>query len=99
MSEMLKTLAQKLNIATTFSYNGGSKIVDVTDDMLKFFIENFGYKAKTDEDIRRSLERIEKKRWQRALEAIYVVNTDKVNFDIVVSTEEAENEKGAPLYV
>ena len=44
MSEMLKTLADKLNIATEFSYNGGSKTVNVTDELLRYFIEKFGYK-------------------------------------------------------
>ena len=92
MSEMLKTLADKLNIATEFSYNGGSKTVNVTDELLRYFIEKFGYKAKTEEDIKRSLDRIEKKRWQRAMEAVYVVNEGEIEFDLVIKESEFEGD-------
>lgn len=91
MSELLKKLADKLNIYTSFTYGGGViKTSEVSDDQLRFFIENFGYSAKNDEEIQKSLSRIEKKRWQRALEAIYVVQEDEKSFDIVVSEEEAK---------
>lgn len=93
MSELLKKLADKLNICTSFTYGCGTiKTSVVSDEQLRFFIENFGYSAKNDEEIKKSLERIEKKRWQRALEAIYVVQEDEKSFDIVLPETEAKGE-------
>ncbi len=92
MSELLKELASKLNIATSFSYAGGSKTKEVSDEVLKFFIEGFGYKASNNGDIVKSLERISKLRWQRAMEACYIVNSDNKEFDIVISDSEADGD-------
>ena len=91
MSELLKKLADKLNICTTFTYGCGTiKTTVVSDEQLRFFIESFGYDAKNDEEIQRSLDRLEKKRWQKALDAIYVVTEDDKTFDVVLSEEEAK---------
>ncbi|MCM1323600.1 MAG: 4-alpha-glucanotransferase [Acetobacter sp.] len=93
MSELLKKLADKLNICTSFTYGCGTiKTSVVSDDQLRFFIENFGYDAKNDEEIQRSLDRLEKKRWQQALEAIYVVVQDDKSFDIVLTADEAKGD-------
>ncbi len=89
MSFELQKLAEELNISTKFSYGCGEVTeVNVSDEMLKFFIKGFGYGANSDEDIKKSLEKIAKKRWQRVMEAIYIVNDDNKVFDIVVSDEE-----------
>ncbi len=91
MSELLKKLADKLNICTSFTYGCGTiKTTEVSDEQLRFFIESLGYDAKNDDDICRSLERLEKKRWQQALEAIYVVTEDDKAFDVVLTEEEAK---------
>ncbi len=91
MSELLKKLADKLNICTIFTYGCGTiKTTVVSDEQLRFFIESFGYDAKNDDEIQRSLDRIEKKRWQQAMDAIYVVTVDDKAFDIVLSEEEAK---------
>ena len=49
-----------------------------------------GYSAKTDADIDKSIERHDKKRWQRATEAIYVCKEGEVSFDIVLKSDEAK---------
>ena len=74
-----------------FTYGCGTiKTTVVSDEQLRFFIESFGYDAKNDDEIQRSLDRIEKKRWQQAMDAIYVVTVDDKAFDIVLSEEEAK---------
>ena len=90
MSELIKTLAEKLNISTTYTYmaGGGVKECTASDDLLRFLIEDMGYSAKSDEDIEKSLERLEKRRWQKAMDAIYVCRENKLCFDIVLREEE-----------
>ncbi len=90
MSEILKVLADKLNINTSYDYfcNGKNQHCEVRDDLLRYLIEDFGYAAKTDEDIRKSIERIDKRRWQRVMEAIYVFDQKHQEFDIVFKEEE-----------
>lgn len=93
MSELLKKLADKLGISTSFTYGCGTiKTSVVSDEGLRFLIENLGYSAKNDDDILRSLERLDKKRWQRAMEAVYVCTVGELKLDIVLPENEAENE-------
>lgn len=94
MSLLLNSLADKLGIATeyTFGCGGDVKHCNVKEELIRFFVESLGYGAKDDVEIQKSLDLIEKKRWQRALEAIYVVNVDKISFDLVISCEEAEQD-------
>ncbi len=88
MSEMLKKLATELKIATSFTYSGGAKTSVVSDDLLKFFIKEFGYCADSEEDILASIEKVKNKRMDRVLEAVYVVEVGKVGFDIVLEAGE-----------
>lgn len=89
MSVLLHQLAEKLGISLSFTYGGGTvKTSVVSDDLLRFFIESLGYTAKNDAEIQRSLERLEKKRWQRALDAIYVVTGENMIMDIVLPQKE-----------
>lgn len=98
MSELLHQLAEKLGISTSFTYGGGTiKTSVVSDELLRFFIESLGYGAKNDAEIQRSLERLEKKRWQRALEAIYVVTHEKLSMDIVLPQKELDG--GVEVYI
>lgn len=91
MREKLRELAEKLGICTSFTYNaGGEKTVEPDDGLLAFFVERLGYNAKTENGVEESLKRLEKKRWQRAMEAVYTVNAEKKEFDIVLSKKEAE---------
>ena len=98
MSDLLHQLAEKLGISTSFTYGGGViKTSVVSDDLLRFFIESLGYGAKNEAEMQRSLERLEKKRWQRAMEAIYVVTNDNPIMDIVLPQKEVEG--GIEVYV
>lgn len=99
MSDLLAQLAEKLNISTHYSYFCAGKMQEcvATNELLKFLIKNVGYKADSDEDILKSLDRLEKKRWQRALEAIYVRICDDVKFDVVLKKDEAN--AGIEVYI
>ena len=94
MAELIKQLAEKLNISTSYSYFAGSgeKQCEVSDELLSFLIEDMGYSAKNDAEIKKSLERLNKKRWQRAMEAIYVCQVDDIHFDIVLKADEIEKD-------
>ncbi len=93
MDVALKELAEKLGICTHFSYVcNGIHEKEASAGLLRFLIESFGYKAKTEDDIRKSMERIEKKRWQYALDAIYVRTMDNKNLDIVLTEKETQGE-------
>ena len=93
MDVALKELAEKLGICTHFSYVcNGVQEKEASAGLLRFLIESFGYKAKTEDDIRKSMERIEKKRWQYALDAIYVRPADNKNLDIVLTEKETQGE-------
>lgn len=92
MSELLHQLADKLGICTSFTYtvNNTEKVKNVSDDLLRFFVKKTGYDAHDDKSVEASLERFSKKRWQRALEAIYVVEEDDKTFDIVLKNSEVD---------
>ena len=93
MDVALKELAEKLGICTHFSYVcNGIHEKEASVGLLRFLIESFGYKTKTEDDIRKSMERIEKKRWQYALDAIYVRTMDNKNLDIVLTEKETLGE-------
>lgn len=93
MSELLHKLANALNISTSFTFtsNGVEKTSHVSDEVLRFFIKNMGYDAKDDKKVEASLKKLCKKRWQRAMEAIYVVEEDDKNFEIVLTQDEADS--------
>ena len=108
MSDLLKKLATELKVATSFTYSGGTKTSVVSDDLLKFFINQFGCSAESDEEILKSIEKVKNKRFERVLEAVYVVEEKKVKFNIVLDedteirevlvSEEGEN-NFKPVYV
>ena len=87
MSELLHQLADKLGIATSFR-DGGliPKEYTVEDKIIRFFAEKLGYKAGSDEEIKKSLDDFDKRRWQKTLASINVVECDDIWFDAVVST-------------
>ncbi|MBR1606011.1 MAG: 4-alpha-glucanotransferase [Alphaproteobacteria bacterium] len=87
MSELLHQLADKLGIATSFR-DGGliPKEYKVEDKIIRFFADKLGYKAGSDDEIKKSLEDFDKRRWQKTLASINVVECDDIWFDAVVST-------------
>ena len=94
MSELLHQLAENLNISTKYSYFAGGKNVDcvASDELLRFLIEDMGYAARNDEDILKSMDRLSKKRWQRAMEAVYVNQADDLKFDIILKKDETKDD-------
>ena len=94
MSEKLQQLAAELGINDSYDYfcNGQCCHNKVDDALLRYMIEDFGYRAKNDEEIEKSLARVEKKRWQRAMEAVYVVREEALRFDVVLKETEFEGD-------
>ena len=91
VSEKLQHLADKLGIMTEY-YDAGQnrKKYEISEDVIKFFVEKLGYSAKDDVAIDRSLEAFENRRWQQALEPVYVVEQKDKIFDIVTKTEDKQ---------
>ena len=91
VSEKLQHLADKLGIMTEY-YDAGQnrKKYEISEDVIKFFVEKLGYSAKDDAAIDRSLEAFENRRWQQALEPVYVVEQKDKIFDIVTKTEDKQ---------
>ena len=79
MNGKLKNLADKLGILTEY-YDAGQnrKKYEISDEVVKFFVEKLGYDASTDEAIEKSLARFENRRWQETLEPVYVVEQNNV---------------------
>ena len=85
MRDNLQQLADKLGILTKFSDAGiCKKDYYPPESVIRFFAESFGYKAGSDAEINASLEKIGRKRWQKALENIYVCEQGNIRLDIVV---------------
>ena len=85
MQDNLQQLADKLGILTKFSDAGiCKKDYYPPESVIRFFAESFGYKAGSDAEINASLEKIGRKRWQKALENIYVCEQGSIRLDIVV---------------
>ena len=91
MEEKLQKLADRLGICTFYTDAGLNVKEHYTgEETVRFFAEELGFKAETDEQITRSLRTLENRRWQSALEPIYVVLQNKKMFDVILSEEEAE---------
>jgi len=86
MNGLLQQLADKLGIATSFR-DGGlvPKEYTVDDKIIKFFADKLGYKAGNDEEILKSMADFDKRRWQKTLDSINVVECSDIWFDVVVA--------------
>ena len=90
MRENLHKLANALGISTQFCDAGlNRREYDIGDDTIRFFAEKLGFKAGSDAEIEKSLQDIAKRRWQQALENIYVVVENEKKIDLVVPEKEA----------
>ena len=86
MSDNLNLLADKLGIARHFSDAGMHKCeYDVSDDILKFFCKEYGYKADTDEDVEQSLCRFDNASWKKTLPAIIILRQTDMSFYAVLT--------------
>lgn len=59
-----------------------------------FFAGVLGYKAGSGEEIARSLRALDNRRWQTALEPVYVIPRSRKVFDVVVPENEIEGDFG-----
>lgn len=85
MQENLQRLADALGIVTHYSDAGlNRKDYYTSDEVVNFFVKTFGYKSGNEAEIAESLEKISRRRWQTALENIYVVEQGHISFDIVL---------------
>lgn len=92
MQESWDLLLQKLGIAKTF-YDAAQnqKQYNVDDEVLRKMVNYLGYPLKDIADSAALLEKIENRRWQYALEPVYVVRQNNKSFDVVLKETEAEN--------
>jgi hypothetical protein len=84
-------LLQKIGIAKTFSDAAQNhKTYSVDDETLRQMINCLGFSLKDIADSEQLLQKIKNKRWQYALEPIYVVRRQHKVFDIVLKSAEVE---------
>ena len=80
----IKDLAEKLGICTAFSDAGlNKKEYNVDDKTIKFFVKALGYQVENEEQIKKTLDRIEEERWKTPLQEIYVCEQDHMLIDVV----------------
>ena len=85
MNDNLRLLADKLGILTEY-YDAGQnhKRYETSEDTVRFFAKQLGYKADTDADVEHSLVKFDNRRWQETLEPVYVVTKGHAEFDVVL---------------
>lgn len=89
MDENLCLLADKLGIAKSFSAIGAEQgFFKVREDVIKFFCHQYGYDAKTPEDVRLSLQKAEMHSWKKTLENIIIVPSNKLRFSLVLDKQQ-----------
>lgn len=85
MSANLDLLASKLGIATSFTDAGlTQKTYTVCPDVVRTFALALGYPCANDDEVAASLSKLDERRWQEALQPIYVCRQDNVKIDIVL---------------
>jgi len=85
MSPNLKKLADTIGILTSYT-DGGTPPIEhqIDENTIRLLAEKLGYKAGNEEEIIHSIEAHNKKRWQKTLDSIYVVEQKDVWFDIIL---------------
>ncbi len=98
MSGDIHGLATKLGLATKF-YDAGlcRREYEISDETLKFFIKTLGYRADTEEQIARSFQQLEDKRWKLGLDNIYVVEEHNVECSVVILSSAENDDKELTL--
>ena len=93
MDENLRRLAERLGIVTEYTDSGLNiqKHV-VSDETVRFFAEELGYKASTPEDVEKSLRALDKRRWQYVLEPVYVVAGKNRVFEAVLPATDLDGD-------
>ena len=85
MSPNLKKLADTLGILTSYT-DGSTPPIEhqIDENTIRLLVEKLGYKAGNEDEITHSIEAHNKKRWQKTLDSIYVVEQKDVWFDIIL---------------
>ncbi len=92
MDEKLRELADRLGIATTYTDSGlKAACHEVSDETIRFFADVLGYKAGNNEEIARSLRRLENSRWQTVLEPVYVILQSRKVFELVAQESQVDD--------
>ena len=82
----LHQLAQKLGISTSFSAVGRD-ISEVSDDLIKFFCEEFGFDVSSDEQIQQSLQKAVSEDLKKVVLPIYIRRQGHLSIAISVRKE------------
>lgn len=92
MEKNLALLADKIGIAQHFSDAGMQRReYDVSEDIIKFFCTQFGYKVQNEEEIVESLTKFDDRRWKKTLENIIIFRAGKAVFTAVLTENQLNN--------
>ena len=85
MNPSLQKLADTLGILTSYS-DGGTPPIEhhIDENTIRLLAEKLGYKASNEDEIQHSIDIHNKKRWQKTLDSIYVVEQKDIWFDIIL---------------
>ena len=83
MTSSLQKLADTIGILTSYTDTCNQEH-EIEDNVIRLLAEKLGYKAGNEEEIARSIELYHKKRWQKTLESISVVEQKDIWFDVVL---------------
>ena len=83
MTSSLQKLADTIGILTSYT-DACNQEHEIEDNVIRLLAEKLGYKAGNEEEIARSIELHHKKRWQKTLESISVVEQKDIWFDVVL---------------
>lgn len=83
MTSSLQKLADTIGILTSYT-DACNQEHEIEDNVIRLLAEKLGYKAGNEEEIARSIELHYKKRWQKTLESISVVEQKDIWFDVVL---------------
>ena len=83
MTSSLQKLADTIGILTSYT-DACNQEHEIEDNVIRLLAEKLGYKAGNEEEIARSIELYHKKRWQKTLESISVVEQKDIWFDVVL---------------
>ncbi len=85
MTPSLKKLADTIGILTSYSDGSTPPIEhEIDENTIRLLAEKMGYKAGNEEEILHSIDTYCKKRWQKTLDSIYVVEQKDIWFDVIL---------------
>ncbi|MBQ8481169.1 MAG: 4-alpha-glucanotransferase [Alphaproteobacteria bacterium] len=92
MQNDFDNLLEKLGIARTFTDAAQNhKEYRADDETLRKMVNYLGFELKNINDSGALLQKLENRRWQSVLEAVYVVKSSDIRFDAVVKTSQVSD--------